>query len=173
VRTSIGFALPSNIEKLTLLGKSDLFATGNGLGNEIKGNVGRNVITGGAGPDIMDAGEDVSRDTFVFRAASDSGNGVPSGDRISNFRPSAFVGDLASDLLDFHLIDADPAAGDQALRFVSSFRSASPSEVDGQLRLVKGATEVDVEIDINGDNKRDSLIRVIGIQNLLLRDLIL
>lgn len=53
VVSSISYTLGSNMENLSLLGSSDLTATGNGLNNVINGNNGNNYIYGGAGNDTI------------------------------------------------------------------------------------------------------------------------
>jgi trimeric autotransporter adhesin len=47
------FALPANVENLTLRGVADLQGYGNGLANTVTGNAGNNLINGGAGADSM------------------------------------------------------------------------------------------------------------------------
>lgn len=66
VNSSISYVLTSNLENLTLLGSSDLNATGDHLSNIIVGNTGNNVIDGGGGADLLTglAGQD----TFRFAA---------------------------------------------------------------------------------------------------------
>jgi Ca2+-binding RTX toxin-like protein len=56
VASSINYTLGANIEQLTLLGATDLTATGNELINTITGNDGSNFIDGGAGADMMTGG---------------------------------------------------------------------------------------------------------------------
>ncbi len=56
VIASVDFILGDNIENLTMIGLSDLSATGNGLKNIIVGNDGANRIDGGAGIDWMKGG---------------------------------------------------------------------------------------------------------------------
>lgn len=61
VRASISFTLSENVERLTLLGVSDLSATGNQLNNILTGNSGNNFLYGLDGNDTLDgkAGQDV------------------------------------------------------------------------------------------------------------------
>jgi trimeric autotransporter adhesin len=47
------FALPANVENLTLRGVADLQGYGNDLANTVTGNAGNNLINGGAGADSM------------------------------------------------------------------------------------------------------------------------
>lgn len=60
VKSTISYALASNVENLNLLGSANIDATGNELANSIIGNSGNNVIDGGTGADTMkgDSGDD-------------------------------------------------------------------------------------------------------------------
>jgi Ca2+-binding RTX toxin-like protein len=53
VVTSAGYALSDNLENLTLLGTSNVDATGNGAANTLTGNAGNNRLDGKAGADTM------------------------------------------------------------------------------------------------------------------------
>ena len=67
IRTTVTLSsLAANIEKLELLGSSDLNATGNTLANTIVGNSGANRIDGGSGADTMSGGS--GNDTYVVGA---------------------------------------------------------------------------------------------------------
>ena len=70
IRASIGYALPDNVENLTMVADGEKFATGNALPNIITGNNGVNVITGGQGNDILTGGG--GRDTFSFQRGDGS-----------------------------------------------------------------------------------------------------
>ncbi|WP_085214736.1 calcium-binding protein [Methylomagnum ishizawai] len=54
---SIGYALPDDVENLTLTGGTDLTGTGNSLANQIIGNTGKNTLAGGVGNDTLDGGK--------------------------------------------------------------------------------------------------------------------
>jgi hemolysin type calcium-binding protein/Calx-beta domain-containing protein len=83
VESTITYALPLFIEKLTLKGTAAISGTGNDLANRLAGNDANNVLSGGAGDDVIygnggadiligGAGKDelwggAGSDTFVFR----------------------------------------------------------------------------------------------------------
>jgi len=54
VNSSVTFALPAQVENLTLTGTSAINGTGNNLANIIIGNTGKNQLKGAAGNDILD-----------------------------------------------------------------------------------------------------------------------
>ena len=71
VRSTIHFALPANVENLTLLaGSGDLQGYGNALPNTITGNEGSNLLNGGAGADIMNGGD--GNDVYIVDDAGDT-----------------------------------------------------------------------------------------------------
>jgi len=51
VRSAVTFALPANVEDLTLIGSASLAGTGNALDNVLAGNSGNNALHGGTGID--------------------------------------------------------------------------------------------------------------------------
>jgi len=67
VLSFVSFALPSNVENLTLAGSSSVNGTGNSLNNVILGNAGTNVLTGGLGNDTY--GVDNAGDSVVESAS--------------------------------------------------------------------------------------------------------
>ena len=71
VRSSVDFALPDNVENLTLTGTAGLSGIGNALANVIVGNAGDNFIDGGTGNDTLTGG--TGRDVFHYAAG---GNGT-------------------------------------------------------------------------------------------------
>lgn len=69
VRTSVAFAMPDNVERMTLTGTADLNLTGNSAGNVLTGNAGSNIIDGGAGADSMSGGG--GNDVYIVDDAGD------------------------------------------------------------------------------------------------------
>ena len=53
VSTTVSFALPEHVENLSGTGSDDINLTGNDLANEIHGNSGNNLISGGGGGDVL------------------------------------------------------------------------------------------------------------------------
>jgi len=56
VESSVSYALPENVENLTLTGTADLTGTGNALDNHLVGNAGANRLEGGPRYDTLDGG---------------------------------------------------------------------------------------------------------------------
>src|SRR5262249_46987303 len=69
VYSSAHFALSANVESLGLQGIADLQGYGNGLMNVIVGNVGNNLLDGGASADLMLGG--LGNDTYFVDDAGD------------------------------------------------------------------------------------------------------
>jgi len=96
VESTITYALPMFIEKLTLKGTAAINGTGNNLANRLAGNDANNVLSGGAGDDLIygNGGSDIliggagkdelwggsGSDTFVFRVPD-----ATSTDRVKDF----------------------------------------------------------------------------------------
>ena len=110
VESTITYALPRFVEKLTLTGTAAINGTGNDLANRIAGNGAANVLSGGAGDDVLlgNGGDDTliggpgkdelwggsGSDTFVFGRPD-----ATSTDRVKDFSATDHdhVGIYASD----------------------------------------------------------------------------
>jgi Ca2+-binding RTX toxin-like protein len=56
IHTTVTYALPANVENLTLDGTASIYGTGNELANTLTGNGANNVLSGGAGDDLLVGG---------------------------------------------------------------------------------------------------------------------
>lgn len=83
VQSTASYALSDNIENLSLLGKSNINATGNELDNLIVGNRGKNIIIGGDGDDTLTGG--LGSDTFKWGVSDGGSAGTPNTDTITDF----------------------------------------------------------------------------------------
>lgn len=120
-----------------------------GAGNdELRGGSGNDRLTGGLGADLLHGGD--GRDTFVFRAADESGVGSDYRDVIQWFQQG-------KDTVDLSLIDANTAtAGDQVFKFAGETRDVEANSVsfyrEGGSTFIQG--------DTNGDSTADFQIEL-------------
>jgi Ca2+-binding RTX toxin-like protein len=70
VVSAVAYALPANVENLTLIGPGAAGATGNAAGNTLTGNDAANRLNGGGGADVMAGG--AGDDTYVVDHAGDT-----------------------------------------------------------------------------------------------------
>jgi Ca2+-binding RTX toxin-like protein len=149
---------------------------GDAKDNVLGGLRGQDTLKGGLGADDLYAGgthagyTDDVRDTFVYASIGDSGTTATTWDQIFQFDRAQSATDTTSDKIDLRLLDADPDSGDQAFRFVTEFTSPKGKQADGQVRIVDTGSDVNVEIDLNGDNTADSIIQVMNVDTLTIND---
>lgn len=83
VQSSASFVLGDYVENISLLGKSNINATGNELDNVIVGNRGKNILIGGDGDDTLTGG--LGADTFKWGLSDGGTAGTPNTDTITDF----------------------------------------------------------------------------------------
>lgn len=164
----------SEIENVNGSGYNDTLI-GDANANVLSGMRGQDTLNGGLGADDLYAGNnhygvDDARDTFIYANMADSGTTSTTWDQIFQFDRAQSKTDTTSDKIDLRLLDADPASGDQAFRFVTNFTSPKGNQADGQVRVVDTGSDVNVEIDVNGDNVADSIIQAMNIDPLTSND---
>lgn len=128
-------------------------------GNDtLKGGLGDDTLSGGTGKDVLVGGK--GADTFIFKSASDAGNGN-SGDQIRDFFRAQ------GDKIDLSGIDAELGTkGDQAFSFIGSKGFSGEA---GELRYANGH----VTGDLNGDKIADFSIDIVNHHALQATDFIL
>jgi hypothetical protein len=94
ISTGISMTMPDEVERLAMLGTSDLDATGNGLDNAIAGNAGANLLAGAAGNDTLSGNE--GADTLDGGTGSDRLVGGFGNDHFRFARGEA-AGDIVND----------------------------------------------------------------------------
>jgi Ca2+-binding RTX toxin-like protein len=135
----------------------------------IVGDDGEDTILGGRDADSIIGGEDddrligglgadtlrgsVGADVFVFADVKDSSRFADMSDLLADFERGV-------DVIDLSQIDANAnAPGNQAFSYIGA---AAFGNVAGQLRYTSIASSLQVEMDVNGDGRADSVFRVPG-----------
>jgi|LakWasM104_HOW12_FD_contig_111_155901_length_8940_multi_4_in_0_out_0_1 serralysin len=126
VKTTISYALPDNVENLTLIGTDSIDGNGNDLDNIITGNIGNNALNGAMGNDTLigGAGNDtltggLGTDTFIWNLADKETNGRPAIDKITDFNSAEdkldlrdlLVGESNGNILNYLDITTSTIAG--------------------------------------------------------------
>ena len=165
VKSSVSYALGSNIENMALTGINAINGTGNSLNNRLAGNSANNILHGKRGSDVIlgHAGSDTligglgldiltggkGADIFLYQSTLESGNNPASRDIITDFKGSK------GDKIDLSSIDAfSELAGKQAFAYIgSSMFSGTQGEIrfaSGILAINTGNDRVaDMEISLN------------------------
>lgn len=148
VNSSVNYTLADNLENLTLLGSSDLSATGNGLNNVIIGNTGNNSINGGLGADTLTGGAGIDR--FIFNDAN-----------FSSPQNLDTITDFQSGLDKIELLFNISSTNNVAL-------SSSFTGVPGQITFSANK----LSIDTNGDKVADFQLVLTGVTAVSASDII-
>jgi Ca2+-binding RTX toxin-like protein len=132
-----------------------------GAGNDVvRGGAGEDTVIGGAGRDVLygDAGDD----TFVFADVSDS----PKGATRDVIRDFTGVNDGGGDLIDLSGLDG----GGVSLAFHDDglFHGGT-----GDVRSYQSGANTILEVDVDGNNRADLQITMIGHHDIVAADLIL
>ncbi len=136
----------------------------NGLAgaDRVDGGDGNDIVTGGRGADILIGGDGADR--FDFNAVSESGRTSATRDVVVDFS-------RGEDRLDLSTIDASTrAGGNQTFRWIGT---AAFHKHAGELHMVRTASGLLVEGDINGDARADFQIHLKSLTALAATDLIL
>ena len=148
LRTSDSWTLHTQLENLTLIGRSNTYGGGNAKANVIRGNDGNNTLYGAGLGDTLKGGD--GRDTFIYLAATDST--TAHSDRITDLR--------FNETIDLSRVDANSdVGGDQAFTIVDAFTGSG-----GQMTVVHDAVDAVTEVlmDIDGDGAADMRILING-----------
>ncbi|MBA4308396.1 MAG: calcium-binding protein [Sphingopyxis sp.] len=127
------YALPTNVENLTLLGGGNFNGLGNDLNNIINGNTFNNYLDGGAGNDTING--NAGQDTIRGGNGNDTINGGADNDSLfGDAGIDSLLGAAGNDLL-------DGGAGNDTL----NGQSGSDTIIGGQGRdSLNGGTEADI-----------------------------
>ncbi|MFO1173346.1 MAG: hypothetical protein U1E49_20555 [Hyphomicrobiaceae bacterium] len=155
----------------TLKGSSKRDTLLGGASNDtLFGNDGNDILTGGAGRDTMTGGTGL--DDFDFNKVAEIGKTSSTRDKIIGFTH-------LQDDIDLSTIDANgSASGDKAFTFLATKDSVFTG-IRGQVRWFQintsGTTndKTIIEGDVNGDEKADFQIELVGLKTLTKADFIL
>ncbi len=170
VRSSISYALVSNVENLTLIGSFNTSATGNDLGNSLTGNNGDNALVGRAGNDKLYGGVGADKlyggtgaDSFLYLSQTHST--MASRDMIYDFSRSD------GDKINLSVVDANSErAGNQAFIFIGEKAFSGKNQ---ELRYTNTNGDTYIYGDVDGDKQTDFSIRLDKLIELVKGDFIL
>jgi Ca2+-binding RTX toxin-like protein len=147
-------------------GLGDDWLTGKGGNDYLYGYQGDDVMIGGAGQDWMEGGEGADR--YVYTAITDAGPTDVNGAREMIWYFSTADGDV----INLGAIDADgdAANGDAAFTVVTGAFTGAGAELLIQ-RL--GTSHYQIRLDVDGDQRTDSLIHVYSYSPLTAADFVL
>ncbi len=176
VESVVSYALPANVEHLTLAGDRNIKATGNDLNNALSGNDGKNTLTGGGGNDTLDGGalgNDTLRgevgddrltgrdgrdalvggdgnDTLIGGADADTLRGGSGGDRFVFDDPADSGAGSSRDVIRGFEPDVDQLD----FTLIGALRYVENRAFDGanQVRFSKGKLQINLTVDPNGDD---------------------
>ena len=158
VKSSVTFALPDHVERLTLTGTANINGTGNALGNLITGNAGNNVLDGGKGNDILKGG--AGNDRLIGGQGTDKLTGGDGNDifvftKVSDSKP----GSLADIILDFDQAGNDRIDLSALSSGTLSYIHDAAFTAKGQVRI-KDVSGPDVIVQVNTGGSLDADLEI-------------
>ena len=178
--TLSSYTLGLNLENLAYTGSSAFSGTGNADGNVITSSSGNDTLNGGGGNDTLIGGtgrDNLSGgagvDTFVFKSASEAGNGTGNNGTNADLITDFLAG---TDKIDLSLIDANIQAGqDQAFIWDNTIETGNTRPAAGHIGYHyegSGANAVTV-IDANINTTRNGADTTLDFQIKLAGTLVL
>ena len=173
VRSTIGWALGDNFERLVLEGSDVIDGIGNALANQITGNSQANLLSGLDGSDILNGGD--GNDTLIGGLGNDTLTGGSGSDRFVILQESVFTSSnpgirtietdtisdyvVGQDVLDFSDIDATAGTGgpNDAFSIIGAFNGNA-----GQMTVSFAGGITTVLLDVDGDTRADYRMRING-----------
>ena len=150
VRTHFSHSLAENFENLSLLGSSNINATGTALANVLVGNSGNNVLDGGAGNDSMSGG--AGDDTYLVDSAGDTvTEGTSAGVDIVEANVSFTLGSNVENLTLVGSANINATGNGLANILVGNAGNNSISGAAGNDTMIGGAGNDTYTVDATGD----------------------